>query len=244
MKLHTALSLVLLSLLALSACDKNQSTDKATTQAPAAQEEKAEAAPAAQANKADKTEKKGDKAAPTMATAALGKSAPDFKLPALGGGEHSLSQYKGKVVVLEWFNPDCPFVKAAHENGALKTAAKDNQDVVWLAINSGAPGKQGHGKETNTAGRDRYGMAHPILLDEDGKVGAAYQAQRTPQMYIVDAQGKLVYRGALDNTGSGDPQDSENYVNHLEEALKDVRAGKPVRTPETKAWGCSVKYAG
>lgn len=236
MKLRTALSLASLSLVALAACDKNKPAEQASPQPPAQEAEKAQAPPAAQVDKKE--------AEPAMANAALGQPAPDFKLPALGGGEHSLSQYKGKVVVLEWFNPDCPFVKAAHEQGALKTAAKDNQDVVWLAINSGAPGKQGHSQEANTAGRDRYGMAHPILLDEAGTVGAAYQAQRTPQMYIVDAQGKLVYRGALDNTGSGDPQDSDNYMNYLEEALKDVRAGQPVRTPETKAWGCSVKYAG
>jgi hypothetical protein len=87
-------------------------------------------------------------------------------------------------------------------------------------------------------------MAHPILMDADGEVGQAYQAQRTPQMYIVDKEGTLVYRGALDNTGSGDPQDSQDYVNHVEEALKDVRDGKAVRTPETRAWGCSVKYSG
>jgi peroxiredoxin len=177
-------------------------------------------------------------------TAELGKPAPDFKLKDLNGAEVSLSSFKGKVVVLEWFNPGCPYVKAAHGEGALKDMAKKNPEVVWLAINSNAPGKEGHGLEANKEGAKGFGMEHPVLLDEDGKVGKLYGAQRTPHMYVVDKDGNLAYRGALDNSGSGIPKDANPYVNHIEDALKNLAEGKPVATPDTKAWGCSVKYGG
>jgi peroxiredoxin len=183
-------------------------------------------------------------AASPSATVAIGKPAPDFKLPALGGGEHSLSQYKGKIVVLEWFNPDCPFVKAAHERGSLKTMARDNKDIVWLAINSNAEGKQGHGDEANTAGKARYGIDHPILFDKDGAVGRAWGASRTPELFVINADGVLSYRGALDNTGSGDLADAKALTNYVQQAIDDLRAGRPVKTTETKPWGCSVKYGG
>lgn len=176
--------------------------------------------------------------------AELGQPAPDFTLTDLDGKTVKLSDHKGKVVVLEWFNPDCPFVKRNHGEGPLKTMAKDVQakGVVWLAINSGAPGKQGHGKATNEAGRDRYGMTSPILLDETGAVGRAYGAQTTPHMYVVDEAGVLVYRGAIDNAPDGDPSEGTVVRNYVAEALDDVLAKKPVRTKEIEAYGCKVKY--
>jgi peroxiredoxin len=181
-------------------------------------------------------------AAAAAPAAAIGKPAPDFTLPGLDGAASTLSAHKGKIVVLEWFNPECPFVRAAHTEGVLKDMAAKTGDVVWLAINSGAPGKQGADPEVNRKAKAEWALNHPILLDADGKVGRLYGAQRTPHLMIVDAAGTLVYRGGLDNTGSGRPSDANPFVNHVEAALKDLRAGKPVAVPESKVWGCSVKY--
>jgi peroxiredoxin len=181
-------------------------------------------------------------AAATAPEAAVGRPAPDFTLPSLDGPAVTLSAHKGKIVVLEWFNPECPFVRAAHTEGVLKDLAAKNPDVIWLAVNSGAPGKQGHDPEVNRKGKAEFGLTHPILLDADGKVGRLYAAQRTPQMVVIDAAGTLVYRGGLDNTGSGRPSDANPFINYVEQALGDLRAGRPVAVPEAKPWGCSVKY--
>lgn len=178
----------------------------------------------------------------------VGAAAPDFTLKDLDGKDVSLASFKGKTVVLEWFNPGCPFVKSSHSKGSLKGfAEKATKDgVVWLAINSGAPGKQGHGVDANKDGAKTFGLAHPILLDEAGTVGKAYGATNTPQMVIVDAKGVVVYKGAIDNSPDGEgesPQpDGAKLVNYVEQALGEIGAGKPVSTPETKAYGCSVKY--
>jgi hypothetical protein len=178
--------------------------------------------------------------------AVIGKPAPDFTLPDLDGKTHHLADLRGKIVVLEWFNPDCPYVRNAHTKGPLvDTAARHARDgVLWLAINSGAEGKQGHGVETNRAGKDRYHLAHPILLDVAGTVGKVYGARRTPHVFVIDEKGVLVYAGAADNSpdGEGESPTGPTLIHHLDEALKDVREGKPVRTPRTEAYGCSVKY--
>jgi len=148
--------------------------------------------------------------------------------------------------VLEWFNPGCPFVKASHTKGSLvDTAAKHTKaGVVWLAINSGAPGKQGHGVEANREGKATFKLEHPVLLDESGRVGRAYAAKHTPHMYVIDKQGVLVYRGAIDNSpdGEGESPTGGKLVNYVSAALADIEAGKPVATAETEAYGCSVKY--
>jgi AhpC/TSA family len=220
----TLRSIALLSAcLAMTACDKPQASPDtpATT----------------------KTDGGATKAIPA-ATAVIGQPAPDFTLTDLDGKAHTLSQYKGKTVVLEWFNPGCPFVLYAHGEGPLKDmAAKEiAQGVVWLAINSGAPGKQGHGAEANRAGVTTFGMVNPVLLDEDGTVGHTYGAEKTPHMYVVNEAGTLVYRGGLDNAPMGVPNEGER-IDHVGAALADVRAGKPVAVAETPAYGCSVKYA-
>jgi peroxiredoxin len=178
-------------------------------------------------------------------SAQIGKPAPDFELVDLDGKTTKLSDHAGKIVVLEWFNPDCPFVKRNHESGVLKELGKQlrAKGVVLLAINSGAPGKQGHGKEANVAGRDRYGIDYPILLDESGAVGRAYGAKATPHMFVVDAKGVLAYAGAIDNAPDGDPDDGK-LVDYVSQAVEELSAGKPVSVPETKAYGCSVKYGG
>jgi alkyl hydroperoxide reductase subunit AhpC len=179
-------------------------------------------------------------------TAALGKAAPDFTAPDLDGKSVSLKDFRGKTVVLEWFNPGCPFVKKSHTVGSLVDTASRHvkNGVVWIAINSGAPGKQGHGKEVNVEARSSWKMEHPVLLDENGSIGRAYGAERTPHMYVIDPKGVLVYRGAIDNSPDGEKQSPQGgtLVNHVDAALADLAAGRPVAVAETKAYGCSVKY--
>ena len=174
----------------------------------------------------------------------IGAPAPDFTLTDTEGKTHKLSDYtaKGFAVVLEWFNPDCPFIKKHHQ--ANKTmndlyAQVKDQQVVWLAINSNAAGKQGHGLERNQKARQEYAMEMPILLDEDGKVGRLYQAKTTPHMFLIGADGKLLYDGAIDDN-SGRELGETNYVAN---ALTAYLAGEAVAAPQTKPYGCSVKYA-
>lgn len=177
--------------------------------------------------------------------ATLGAPAPDFTLPDTEGKPVSLSSFKGKVVVLEWFNPECPFVRANHEKGPLKNLAKRLEgggEVVWLAVNSNAAGKQGHGADKNREAKARFGMGHPVLLDERGEVGRAYGAKTTPHMFVVDRQGVLVYRGAVDNQPGSDPEPDEKLESYVDAAVADLLAGRPVSLKETEAYGCSVKY--
>jgi peroxiredoxin len=186
------------------------------------------------------------KSEPALASAKVGAPAPDFTLPDLDGKQVSLASYRGKTVVLEWFNPGCPFVKASHTKGSLvDTAARHTKNgVVWLAINSGAPGKQGHGVAANRAGREQFKLDHPILLDEGGRVGHAYAAAHTPHLYVINKEGVLVYRGAIDNSpdAEGESPTGGKLVNYVDAALSDLDAGRAVATPETQAYGCSVKY--
>lgn len=227
--------LLLVSLVLTLACDSGA---KPPATAPKAADAPAPAAAPAPAPTAP------NPLAEASASAAIGLPAPDFTLPAADGSTVKLSDFKGKRVVLEWFNPECPFVKAAHGEGALKDLAARTTatGVVWLAINSGAPGKQGHGAEVNKQAAAAWSIAHPILLDETGAVGHAYGASNTPHLYLIDEKGVLVYRGALDNAPMGEAEGGTR-VAHFEDALAALVAGKPIATPETRAWGCSVKYA-
>ena len=139
--------------------------------------------------------------------AKVGEPAPAFSLPNLEGAPVALADFKGKTVVIEWFNPDCPFVKYAHEGqGPLVSLGNEQSEagVVWLAINSGAAGKQGAGVERNKQAKADWKINHPILIDEDGAIGHLYGAKTTPHMYIVDPEGKLVYAGGLDNAPLGE----------------------------------------
>jgi peroxiredoxin len=139
-------------------------------------------------------------------TAKIGEPAPAFTLPSVAGESISLADYAGKTVVLEWFNPDCPFVKYAHDGGGPLASLANEQTksgIVWLAINSGASGKQGAGVERNKQAQVDWKLEHPILIDEDGKVGRSYGAQTTPHMFVIDPAGKLIYAGALDNAPLG-----------------------------------------
>lgn len=174
----------------------------------------------------------------------VGKPAPAFTLPDLDGKKVSLADFKGKRVVLEWFNPECPFVKYAHTKGPLADQgnAATADGVIWLAINSGAPGKQGHGVETNQRLAGEYGIKYPVLLDEDGAVGRAYGARTTPHMFVIDGNGTLAYMGAIDNAPLGDAEGG-TPLNYVAQALTGLAAGKPIQPAATRSYGCSVKYA-
>jgi len=173
--------------------------------------------------------------------AKVGKPAPDFVLKDLRGKEFKLSKVKGKVVVLEWFNPECPSVETAHGRGGVlrklpSTHMKKNK-VVWWAINSSPPGKEGHGVDTNKKYARKFRMRYPILIDEDGKVGRLFGATMTPEILIIDKAGKLVYRGAEDNHAdvkAGTAAETVNYVDAVIEALKK---GEKLPYTETRPGG-------
>ena len=167
--------------------------------------------------------------------------APDFTLTDHNGKEVQLSKLRGHVVVLEWFNYDCPFVKA-HYNETRHTmrdlAAKyADKNVVWLIINS----THYTTVEANKTWAEQHQLKQPILLDTDGKVGKLYGAKTTPHLFIVDAAGQIVYQGAIDNAPLG--KKPEKYINYVDQALSELTAAKTVTTQKTKPYGCSVKYA-
>jgi peroxiredoxin len=174
-----------------------------------------------------------------------GDEAPDFTLTDTAGQEHTLSALLAdhKVVVIEWFNPDCPFIVRHHKTHKTMDetyAALKDQGVAWIAINSGAPGKQGAGLERNRKAFEEYGMSFPVLLDEDGAVGKAYGALTTPHMFVIAQDGTVAYAGAIDDDRAGDRPGEVNYV---AAAVGAVLAGEDVATKETRPYGCSVKYA-
>ncbi len=181
------------------------------------------------------------------ATATVGKKAPDFTLPAADGADVALSSFAGKITVLEWHNKGCPFVKKHYGSGNMQALQKEftAKDVVWLTINSSAPGKQGHetaAEALETAKSDGAAPTH-ILLDEKGEVGKLYGATTTPTMAVIDKEGKLVYQGAIDDKSSPDPEDIKDAKNYVRAAIEAVMAGKPVEVSTTKSYGCGVKYA-
>jgi len=178
--------------------------------------------------------------------AEVGKPAPNFKLWDLDGKEVELASFKGKTVVLEWFNPGCPFVQKSHNKGSLKGYAQTvtAKGTVWLSVNSGAAGKQGAGVDVNRSGAKDLGVENPILLDESGAVGKLYGATNTPHVYVIDPAGTLVYAGAIDNSpdAEGESPEGGKLVNYVADALDAVDQKKAVAVPKTKAYGCSVKY--
>jgi len=182
----------------------------------------------------------------SLAETEVGKTAPSFTLPDTNGKELSLGNFKGKYVVLEWYNPDCPFVGKHYRSGNMQGLQKEftSKGVVWLSIDSSAPGEQGNyppGKLNEISARD--GAARTaLLLDPDGKVGRLYGAKTTPDMYIINPDGVLVYKGAIDNKRSTDLADVKTATNYVKSALQAVMTGKPVATTDTQPYGCSVKY--
>ncbi len=176
----------------------------------------------------------------------VGESAPDFTLTDTNGKAQTLSQYKGKFVVLEWFNHDCPFVHKHYDSGNMQALQKEYtaKDVIWLSINSSAPGKEGYypADKANELTKEKGASPTAVLLDEDGKVGKLYGAKTTPHMFVVSPQGLLIYQGAIDSTPSTEAADIETSKNYVKDALEEAIAGKVVTESSTKSYGCSVKY--
>jgi hypothetical protein len=182
-----------------------------------------------------------------LATAAIGQPAPAFSAVDTTGKTVSLADYKGKTVVLEWLNPGCPYVRKHYGAANMQATQKSAVDkgVVWLAINSTAPdatdylkpGPLGDWMKTQKA------AATATLMDENGKVGRAYGARVTPHMYVIDSKGTLVYAGAIDNKPTSRASDIPGATNHVNAALAEVLAGKPVSVAATQPYGCTVKYS-
>jgi hypothetical protein len=176
----------------------------------------------------------------------VGQPAPDFTLNDTTGTPRTLSALKGKTVVLEWVNHGCPFVLKHYGSGNMqklqRAAAADG--VVWLSICSSAPGKQGHmtSAEWNKISAEKGAAPAAVLLDVDGTVGHLYHATNTPQMFVINPQGVLVYSGGIDSIPSTDQADIAKAQNYVTAALADLKAGRAVATPVTKPYGCSVKY--
>ena len=181
------------------------------------------------------------------AEAEIGKPAPAFTLPSCESKSVSLADFKGKVVVLEWTNYGCPFVVKHYGSGNMQKLQADAtaKGVVWLSICSSAPKQQGHATPADAlkACTEKNSAATAYLIDESGATGRAYGAKRTPEMYVINADGILVYHGAIDDKKSVDPADIATAKNFVAAAIDETLAGKPVSTPETEAYGCSIKYA-
>lgn len=182
-----------------------------------------------------------------QAAATLNEPAPTFTGQSAEGKPINLAAYRGKTVVLEWTNHDCPFVKKHYESGNIPSLQKEAiaKDVVWLQVVSSAPGAQGHVNGATAQQLNKYRDAAPsaTVLDSDGKIGRAYGAQTTPHLFIVNAAGQLVYKGGIDSIPSANPADIAKAQNYVRLALADVAAGRPVAQPSTRPYGCSVKYA-
>lgn len=176
-----------------------------------------------------------------------GGQAPLFVLRDTSGRVHRLTGYLGKVIVLEWFNPDCPFVKKHYNSGNMQALQKRYRakGVVWLSVVSSAPGKQGHYSRSAWPAvlRKRGSRATAVLLDPSGKVGRRYGARTTPDMFIINRQGKLVYTGAIDSIRSTRTADVKRARPYVRQALDALLAGRAVQVSDTRPYGCSVKYA-
>ncbi len=169
--------------------------------------------------------------------AEVGQPAPDFNLQDETGTKHALSQYRGKVVVLEWTNPECPFVQRHYADKTMQKtlASYAGKPVVWLVIDS----SQSNTPAKSTAWKKEQGFTPPVLQDASGAVGHAYGAKTTPEMYVIDVQGVLRYAGAIDDDPRGRNPSAVNYVRQAVDALE---AGKPVPVTTSQPYGCTVKY--
>jgi len=176
----------------------------------------------------------------------VGEAAPDFTLQDSKGAKHALSSYKGKLVVLEWVNYECPFVKRHYDTGNMQRLQRTytGKGLVWLSVNSSAPGKQGHFAPDVVEAmlKERKAAASAYLLDSDGTVGRAYGAKTTPHMFVIDASGELIYAGGIDDKPSTDSTDVPGPKSYVQAALDEALAGKTVSTPTSTPYGCSVKY--
>ncbi len=181
-----------------------------------------------------------------LAAATVGQPAPDFSAPDLQGKTVRLADFKGKFVVLEWVNPECPYVRRHYTSGNMPSLQKEiaTKDVVWLAVNSSNP-SSGEFKTPEEMAKwlGQQGAApKAALIDKDGQVGRAYGARTTPHMYVIDPQGKLIYAGAIDDKRWASTEETKSARNHVRAALGEAMAGKPVSVAATSPYGCSVKY--
>ena len=176
----------------------------------------------------------------------IGESAPDFTLKDSKDNPQKLSAFSGKFVVLEWLNADCPFVKKHYSGGNMQKLQKEYtaKGVVWLSMISSAPGNQGHrtGPQADADTKDKNATPTAVLLDPSGSVGQQYGAKTTPHIFIINPEGKVIYRGAIDSIRSANSEDCGKAENYVRQALDAALAGKPVPIQDTKPYGCSVKY--
>jgi peroxiredoxin len=177
----------------------------------------------------------------------VGAPAPTFSLTSSTGPTISLTDQRGKVVVLEWTNHDCPYVRKHYDAGNMQALQKEaaGQGIVWLTVISSAPGTQGHvsAGQANELTKTRKAAPTAVLFDPTGTVGKAYGATNTPHMYVVTKDGVLVYAGAIDDNPTTRRQDVESAQNYVRPALAAAAAGQPVKVPVTRAYGCTIKYA-
>ena len=182
-----------------------------------------------------------------LAAPSVRQPAPDFTAVDSNGQSHSLSDYRGQTVILEWTNHDCPYVRKHYETGNMQALQKDTakDGVVWLSVISSAPGTQGYvkGDEANRLTETRDAAPSAVLLDPEGAVGKMYAARTTPHMYIVDPEGTLVYMGGIDDKPTSRRSSVEDAKNYVRQALAEMKAGQPISEASTRPYGCSVKYA-
>jgi len=175
-----------------------------------------------------------------------GQPAPAFSAKDTKGNMHNLADYKGKVVILEWLNHDCPFVKKHYDSGNMQKlqAFAAEKSIVWLSIISSAPGKQGYctPEQADALAAEKKAVPAAILLDPEGEVGKLYDAKTTPHMYIIDTAGILVYNGAIDDIRSSNVEDIAKAKNYVRAALDEMLAGKQVTDKTSQPYGCTVKY--
>ena len=176
----------------------------------------------------------------------IGQPAPEFTVKDTKGSSLSLSQYRGKTVVLEWTNAECPYTRKHYTSGNMQgiQALAQKDGVVWLTVISSAPGKQGYvdGPAADALTRSRGAVPTAVLLDPSGTVGRLYGAKTTPHMYVIDKNGALQYMGGIDSIATADVSDIAKAEPYLQEAMLAVVQGNPVAHPVTKPYGCSVKY--
>jgi peroxiredoxin len=184
--------------------------------------------------------------APARAAVQTGMSAPDFTAKDSKGAQHTLAAYRGKTVILEWTNHECPYTVKHYATGNMQAlqAAATGSGAVWLTVVSSRPGEQGHVKATEADRLTATRRARPtaVLLDPKGQLGRLYDARTTPHMFVIDGAGMLVYMGAIDDRPTASQSSVKGARNYVREALDAVAAGRPVALPSTRPYGCSVKY--
>lgn len=186
--------------------------------------------------------------AAAFAEPVINQPAPLFSADTAAGSKLNLADLRGKTVILEWTNHECPFVKKHYESGNIPNLQKQaaEQGIVWLQVISSAPGKQGH-VDADTAKKlnaERSALPANTVFDPSGEIGKLYAATNTPQLFIIDPQGVLLYKGGIDSIPSADKADIAKAENYISSALKELAAGKPISQSSTKPYGCTVKYAG